>query len=388
MQNLIQKMQLLTLSKKILAISLLSSTVYANEIGDITEHKGSGGITREGESFTTELGLGVQQMDAIETAKGRIKLTFLDDTVLRLVEHTEVVLTKYYFDPDNKKNNSLSMKFVSGTARFATGKLGLVPKENITLTTPTATIAVRGTSFTTTVDELGRSLVVLLPETECTIDGDCSPSGAITVTNEGGVVTLTEAYQATMVSSYDQIPTQPVVLQNLTINMIDNMFIVSPPEQITEAVNEEQGRNSGDNSTSLLDFTELDQDLLKEDWDGEDLEYTELDMDLLDVDFLQDVLVAIEEVNILKRSTQSAQAGSGEFDIQGTILGFDKNTQFNTIVDTGTGQIWFYREVNGIISVRVPIDGSTTLRSENEGKENLITVGDGQSVVIIINQSG
>lgn len=388
MQTLIQKMQLLTLSKKILAISLLSSTVYANEIGDITEHKGSGGITREGESFTTELGLGVQQMDAIETAKGRIKLTFLDDTVLRLVEHTEVVLTKYYFDPDNKKNNSLSMKFVSGTARFATGKLGLVPKENITLTTPTATIAVRGTSFTTTVDELGRSLVVLLPETECTIDGDCSPSGAITVTNEGGVVTLTEAYQATMVSSYDQIPTQPVVLQNLTMNMIDNMFIVSPPEQITEAVNEEQGRNSGDNSTSLLDFTELDQDLLKEDWDGEDLEYTELDMDLLDVDFLQDVLVAIEEVNILKRSTQSAQAGSGEFDIQGTILGFDKNTQYSTIVDTGTGQIWFYREVNGIISVRVPIDGSTTLRSENEGKENLITVGDGQSVVIIINQSG
>ena len=388
MQTLIQKMQLLTLSKKILAISLLSSTVYANDIGDITEHKGSGGITREGESFITELGLGIQQMDAIETAKGRIKLTFLDDTVLRLVEHTEVVLTKYYFDPDNKKNNSLSMKFVSGTARFATGKLGLVPKENITLTTPTATIAVRGTSFTTTVDELGRSLVVLLPETECTIDGDCSPSGAITVTNEGGVVTLTEAYQATMVSSYDQIPTQPVVLQNLTMNMIDNMFIVSPPEQITEAVNEEQGRNSGDNSTSLLDFTELDQDLLKEDWDGEDLEYTELDMDLLDVDFLQDVLVAIEEVNILKRSTQSAQSGSGEFDIQGTILGFDKNTQYSTIVDTGTGQIWFYREVNGIISVRVPIDGSTTLRSENEGKENLITVGDGQSVVIIINQSG
>ena len=388
MQTLIQKMQLLTLSKKILAISLLSSTVYANEIGDITEHKGSGGITREGESFITELGLGIQQMDAIETAKGRIKLTFLDDTVLRLVEHTEVVLTKYYFDPDNKKNNSLSMKFVSGTARFATGKLGLVPKENITLTTPTATIAVRGTSFTTTVDELGRSLVVLLPETECTIDGDCSPSGAITVTNEGGVVTLTEAYQATMVSSYDQIPTQPVVLQNLTMNMIDNMFIVSPPEQITEAVNEEQGRDSGDNSTSLLDFTELDQDLLKEDWDGEDLEYTELDMDLLDVDFLQDVLVAIEEVNILKRSTQSAQSGSGEFDIQGTILGIDKNTQYSTIVDTGTGQIWFYREVNGIISVRVPIDGSTTLRSENEGKENLITVGDGQSVVIIINQSG
>ena len=388
MQTLIQKMQLLTLSKKILATSLLfSSFAFADDIGDITEHKGSGGITREGESFTTELGLGVQQMDAIETAKGRIKLTFLDNTVLRLVEHTEVVLTKYYFDPDNTKNNSLGMKFVSGTARFATGGLGLVPKENIVITTPTATIAVRGTDFTTTVDELGRSLVILLPETECTLDGDCSPSGAISVTNEGGTVFLTEAYQATMVSSFDRIPTQPAVLDNINLNMIDNMFIVSPPEKIQQAVDEESGGGS-DNSTSILDFTELDQDLLKEDWDEEDLEYTELDMDLLDVDFLQDVLVAIEEVNILKRSTRQAENTSGVSNIVGTQVGFDKDTQYNTIIDSGMGQIWFYREVNGIISVRIPIDTNTTLRSENEGKENLITVGDGQSVVIVIRQGG
>ena len=379
-------MQLLTLSKKILATSLVfSSFAFADNIGDITEHKGSGGITREGESFTTELGLGVQQMDAIETAKGRIKLTFLDDTVLRLVEHTEVVLTKYYFDPNNTKNNSLAMNFVSGTARFATGGLGLVPKENIVITTPTATIAVRGTDFTTTVDELGRSLVILLPETECTIDGDCSPSGAITVTNEGGTVSLTEAYQATMVSSFDKMPTQPVILDNINLNMIDNMFIVAPPREIKEVVEEES--TTRDN-TSLLDFTELDQDLLKEDWDEEDLEYTELDMDLLDVDFLQDVLVTIEEVNILKRSTRAAENTSGVSNIVGTAMGFDKDTQYNTIVDTGAGQIWFYREVNGIISVRIPIDTNTTLRSENEGKENLITVGDGQSVVIIIRQGG
>ena len=387
MRILIQKMQLSTLSKKILATSLVfSSFAFADDIGDITEHKGSGGITREGESFITELGLGVQQMDSIETAKGRIKLTFLDDTVLRLVEHTEVVLTKYYFDPNNTQNNSLAMNFVSGTARFATGGLGLVPKENIVITTPTATIAVRGTDFTTTVDELGRSLVILLPETECTIDGDCSPSGAITVTNEGGTVSLTEAYQATMVSSFDKIPTQPVVLDNINLNMIDNMFIVAPPQEIKEVVEEES--KSSDSSTSLLDFTELDQDLLKEEWDEEDLEYTELYMDLLDVDFLQDVLVAIEEVNILKRSTQSAQASAGTTDIQGTVLGFDKDTQYNTIIDQGMGQIWFYREVNGIISVKIPIDSNTTLRSENEGKENLITVGDGQSIVIIIRQGG
>lgn len=379
-------MQPLILSKKILATSLLvSSFAFADNIGDITEHKGSGGIVREsGEVLATDLGVNVMQMDAIETAKGRIKLTFLDDTVLRLVENTEVVLTTYYFDPNNPKDNSMSMKFVSGTARFATGKLGLVPRENIVLTTPTATIAVRGTDFTTTVDELGRSLVILLPETECTIDGDCSPSGSITVTNDGGTVTLEEAYQATMVSSFDKIPTPPVVLENITLDVIDNMFIVSPPEQIKVAV-EEQSESGSDAATSILDFTDLEIDYLEEDWDEEDLEFTELDIDLLDVDFLQDVLVRIEEVNVLKRSAQQADTTSN---IVGTALGFDKNTQYNTIVDEGAGQIWFYREVNGIISVRIPIDTNARIESNNEDVENLITVGDGQSVIIIIRQGG
>ena len=381
-------MALLTLSKKILGISLLlaSSFIFANGIGDITEHKGSGGITREGDSFITALGLGVEQLDKVETANGRIKMTFVDDTVLRLTEHTEVVLTSYYYDPNNKSNSKMSMNFVSGTARFATGRLGLVPKENIVLTTPTATIAVRGTDFTTSVDELGRSLVILLPESECTIDGDCSPSGSISVSNLGGEVLLTEAYQATMVSSFDQQPAQPVTLQNLSIGMIDNMFIVNPPREIQEQADEAQAASAG-GSNSLLDFNELDTDYLADDYLAEDdLEFTELDMDLLDVDFLQDVLVAIEEVNILK--TRSSAGAGASSDIVGTILGFDKNTQYNTIIDQGMGQIWFYREVNGVISVRIPIGSNTSIESENEGKQNLISVGDGQSVVIIIRQGG
>ena len=70
MQILIQKTQQLILSKKILATSLLvSSLAFADNIGDITEHKGRGGIVREsGEVLATELGVNVMQMDAIETA--------------------------------------------------------------------------------------------------------------------------------------------------------------------------------------------------------------------------------------------------------------------------------------------------------------------------------
>ena len=325
------------LNKKILATSLLlvSSIAFAN-IGDITEHTGSGGITRQSDSFPTTLGLGVEMLDHVVTANGRIKMTFLDDTVLRLTEHTEVTIDEYYYDPNQKTSARMVMNFVSGTARFATGRLGLVPKENIIITTPTATIGIRGTDFTTSVDELGRSLVILLPETECTIDGDCSPSGEITVTNDGGTVTLTEAYSATMVSSLDRIPTEPVVLDNINLNMIDNMFIVNPPSEIQEAV-EESSSESSDNGANILDFTELDTDYLANDYLANDeFEFTELDMDLLNVDFLQDVLVAIETIDILRRGTRSAQ-GTTEF--TGTALGFDKETQYNSIIDTGMGQL-------------------------------------------------
>ena len=386
-------MQRLQLIKKILAINvcLFTTFVYANDIGDITEHNGSSGIVRDtGETLAGGIGEDIFFKDSIETAQGRMNIKFVDETNLKLTEHTEVVIDEYYFDPDPSKSK-MAMSFVSGTARFTTGKLGLVPVENIVITTPTATIGVRGTSFTTSVDELGRSLVILLPESECTIDGDCSPSGEITVTNEGGIVILNEAFQATMVSSLSTPPIQPVVLDNImNLDSIDNMFIVTPPKAVQDATDEEAEARD-DSSDSLLDFNDLDIDYLKEDWDEgeEDLDFNELDMDLLDVDFLQDVLKLFEEINVIKQK-QRAKAGSGSTDgnIIGTTLGFDKNTQYNTIIDEAAGQIWFYREVNGIIDIRIPIESSVKIESENEGVQNSIIVNDGDSVVIIIKQSG
>ena len=386
-------MQRLRLIKKIPAISLCLITTfgYANDIGDITEHNGSSGIVRDtGETLVGGIGEDIFFKDSIETAQGRMNIKFIDETNLKLTEHTEVVIDEYYFDPDPSKSK-MAMSFVSGTARFTTGRLGLVPKENIVITTPTATIGVRGTSFTTSVDELGRSLVILLPETECTVDGDCSPSGEITVTNEGGVVVLNEAFQATMVSNISTPPVQPVVLDNImNLDSIDNMFIVSPPQEVTDAT-DEAAEARDDSSDSLLDFNDLDIDYLKEDWDdgGEDLEFSELDMDLLDVDFLQDVLKLFEEINIIKQKARDkGQTGSTDGNIVGTALGFDKTTQYNTIIDEAAGQIWFYREVNGIIDIRIPIESSVNIESENEGVKNSIIVNDGDSVVIIIKQSG
>jgi len=391
MVQLFQTTRLYKLTKWMLWSNLLlfvfygSITSYAavSTIGNITESSGSNGVKRDGGiEISGSQDLDILFKDTLETAQGRMKVMFLDETNLSLTEHSEVTIDEYIFDP-NPTKSKLAMSFVQGTARFATGRLGLVPKENIVINTPTATIGVRGTDFTTTVDELGRSLVILLPETECTIDGDCSPSGEITVTNDGGQVVLSEAYAATMVSSFDNAPMTPVVLENITILQIDNMFIVSPPPQIEEQMTEDA--QQADATDAILDFNELDIDQLAEDWDDEeaDLEFSELDINFLDGDFLQNVLTAFISQDFLEESSSS-----NEIDVQGTSFGYDAKTGYNTIIDSAGGELRFYRFVNGVISIRTSMTTNITLDSENEGKKNFITNGDGQSVLVTIRQGG
>ena len=241
---------LFKLHKKILAISLcLPLWVHADDIGSITEHKGSGELTREaGDKFNTALDIGIESYDDVRTNNGRLKIQFVDETNLSLTEHSKIIIDEFVYDPGSS-DNRMAITFAQGTARFATGSLGFVPKENISIETPTATIGIRGTDFTTTVDELGRSLVILLPD-----ERTGQSSGEITVTNDGGVVVLNEPFQATMVATRETVPTKPTTL-DITVGMIDNMFIVSPPAEIKEVQQEQEASKN----ESVLDF---DADIL------------------------------------------------------------------------------------------------------------------------------
>ena len=149
-----------------------------------------------------------------------------------MTEQTRVYIDEAYYDP-NPDLSKMSIRMVQGTARFASGQGNKIRKKNIRVSTPTAQIAINGTDFTTSIDEIGRSLVILLP------DDDGNASGEIVVSNLGGEVTLNEAYQATMVSSLDSPPTSSVVINGITPALIDNMFIVNPPTEIKQAIEDQ-----------------------------------------------------------------------------------------------------------------------------------------------------
>ena len=69
-------------------------------------------------------------MDDVRTSTGRVGITFLDNSVVRLTEHSKLVITEYIFDPDPSKGK-MALQFASGTARFVTSRLGKIDKKNI-----------------------------------------------------------------------------------------------------------------------------------------------------------------------------------------------------------------------------------------------------------------
>ena len=111
---------------------LFVGTISASEIGGISELRGNGEITRldSSETFTAQLDSGIFSYDDVRTGNGRLAIQFIDDSVLKLTEHSKVVIDKFIFDPDPSKSQ-MAFNMASGTARFITGKLGMINKENI-----------------------------------------------------------------------------------------------------------------------------------------------------------------------------------------------------------------------------------------------------------------
>ena len=343
----------------------------AVDIGDISELNGTAQIVRD-KTYDADLKFAIQSNDEAITKDGRMAITFLDDSTVKLTEHSQLLIDEYIYDPDPSKAK-MALTFGLGTARFITGNLNRIDKQNITLKTPTANIAIRGTDFTATVDELGRSLIILLP------DALGLSSGEIEVVTAMGTVILNKPYEATTVSVFESAPTKPVIL-DLTLDVIDNMLIVTPPKE--EVLVEEETTTT--QADSVLDFNDLDIDYLAEDYLKEDsLEFTELDINYLDVNYLEDLLNVLDALAIDEDEDVLAQATSTQ--IAGTLLGKDPDTQITALI---TGNVVsLRREVNE--SVRVDLNGSNayTVILIQDGVSNIIKINGGSDSVITITQS-
>ena len=335
------------------------------DIGGVSEVSGYAQIKRGSDESNADLAFSIQSNDEAITSNGRMAITFLDDSTVKLTEHSQLTIDEYIFDPDPSKSK-MALTFGLGTARFISGKLD---RRNISLKTPTADIAIRGTDFTATVDELGRSLIILLP------DQYGVSSGEIEVITAMGTVLLNKPYEATTVSVFESAPSKPVIL-DLTLDFIDNMLIVTPPKE-EKIVTEERLTKTA----NILDFNGLDIDYLNEDLLAEDdLEFTELDINYLDVNYLEDLLNILDALGIAKEDDKLAQVSG--VTVTGTKLGLDADTQITTLI---TGQIIsILRSVSEHARLDLNIANGYTVILIQDGVSNTIKINGGDSIIRIV----
>lgn len=201
-------------------------------IGSITEFKGAGQIKRGSASLPATKGSGIEKMDTVSTnSQGRAKITFVDATTVNITENSRLVIDAFVFDGGNQSKGRLGLKVALGTVRYASGAVAHGNPSGVNIRTPTATIAVRGTDFVMSVDEAGRSTVVLVPvcfdENDITqINFDC-PNGSIDVMTASGVVTMNKPFQATVVENAFVPPAPPVII-NPALKSFNNNIQISP----------------------------------------------------------------------------------------------------------------------------------------------------------------
>ena len=307
----------------LLTLTTLVTNSFAT-IGEVSITSGSAVIDRQDgdKGITVEKELDIFSYDTVKTGNGKVGIAFIDETRVDVTEHSKLIIDEFVYDP-NTKTGSLSLKATLGTVRYASGQIAKNSKQNVKISTPTATIAVRGTDFAMTVNEIGGSTIVLLPS--CDGNGSCYV-GEIEVQTDAGFVIMNQAFQATIVDTVESKPLKPVLL-DLDLDMINNLLIVSQPKEIEAGIEEEKKLKAVANALDLdfLKFDDLEVDLLE----PEDEEFAELDIDFLDNDFLVDILEQLNKQLAVQMQSEfdkksKTKTGKDEF---GVIL-LDEDPQW------------------------------------------------------------
>ena len=345
-----------------ISFMLFTSTSYAS-IGNVVEHRGVASVERSGEKSVLKKGSDVEFKDNVRTGDGDVGIKFVDETNVAVSPHSSLIIDEFIYDPNSRSGSKLVMNIALGTVRYASGNIAKLNRQNVDIRTPTARIGVRGKAFSMTVDEIGKSLVILLPNADGTV-------GEIEVESAAGIVIMNQAFQATTVGMAESKPSKPVIL-DLTLDQINNLLIIKPPKEkiITLIKDSKNSMNLLD--IDLLEFKDLDENKLEED----QLAFGLLDINQLDIDLL---------INILDKLTTALDKKKATEHLDGRTSGFNKETGVNTLIDgnfleiirySGSSAIWL--TLNGDYGYKIdltqegiPVPEFTT----NDSIDNNITI--------------
>lgn len=314
--------------------------VFANTAGNIGKMTGSGAIERGRDTIPGGDGVSIEMQDTAVTAKGTMRLDFMDDTRVDLTEHARLTIDEFVYDPGTGKGN-LSIKATLGGIRYASGQIAKRSRQNVKIQTPSATIGVRGTDFVMVVDEMGGSMITLLPS--CDTNNMCYV-GEIEVMTDVGAVVMNQAFQSTQTTTRWQPPSPPLLIDT-DEKLLNHLIILrkrNPYDEAEEVIYRHAKR------ADFLGLDWLDVDLLDSDsWlDDASLWVTALDeMDWRLGDLLYDLLDQLNEA--LRRLFEDELIRQNAILMQNNraTIGFDAETGINLQKE---GQTWIFEREDRI----------------------------------------
>ena len=187
---------------------LFCSSALAQTVGTIIGQMGTTWNERDGKIENTTMGYELQMWDFLQTGEdGGMILKYADNTKFTMGPGTELTIDEYSFDTSVIPIKlAMNVSVNVGTFTYESGSISNLGGE-VNINAGNATITVQGTAFSGTVDTSGKATITLLPDSNGTV-------GMVTVSNDAGSQTITNAYHSVTVISNDLTPTPPKIETN------------------------------------------------------------------------------------------------------------------------------------------------------------------------------
>jgi hypothetical protein len=188
-------------------IVLLCTTAFAQitgpKVGEVIGQMGTTWNEREGKTQNTSTGYELQMKDFLQTGEdGGMILNYADGTKFTMGPNTELTIDEFAFDTSVIPIElAMNVSVNVGTFTYESGKVSTLGGE-VNISAGNATITVQGTAFSGRVDTSGHATITLLPDSQGNV-------GQVTVSNDAGSQTITNAFSSVTVFGNDLAPTPP-----------------------------------------------------------------------------------------------------------------------------------------------------------------------------------
>ena len=265
--------------------------VIENKAGEVVGQMGTTFNERSGKTEKVEKGYIITMNDFLQTGEdGGMILKYVDDTKFTMGPNTELIIDEFAFDTSKVPIIvAMSTTVNVGTFTYESGQISNLGG-SVEINTASATITVQGTAFSGTVTPTGHTTITLLPDSSGAV-------GQVTVANEAGATTITNAYSSVTVLSDSLAPTPPSPLNQTQIK--DLFDLDTTEEKFEEKVEEQSNRKDEVEKLDTFDKQETKTDISMEvQNEKQEIEVTEEVAGNLEQELMTEELTIVETAPI------------------------------------------------------------------------------------------